>query len=153
MFTAIFIAAVGMLLAGLWLSEGTYWSGVGGVVTFTPDATGIEITTINNTEWSKDEGNRLSEVTNAQSGGQSKFIASVNEEDGTFTVVWNSAAVPSSVGLIQGKPGTLKEYLGASTKYKSQAVMIQKISHKVNAQNGAITYTVSYKGNGVVTNN
>lgn len=151
---AIAISLIVLVVVGMaWLGEGTYWSGVGGVVTYTPDSTGVEITTINNKEWSKDEANRLSEVTNAQSGGNAKYIGSVNEQNGTFTVVWNSAAVPSSVGLTVGLGGTIKEYLGGSTKYKSQAVMIEKITHKVNAQNGAIEYTVTYKGNGAVSNN
>jgi len=54
------------------MAEGNYFSGVGGKVTFTPDLTAVEIT-VNNTEWTKDESNRVSEVTNAQSGGQHDF--------------------------------------------------------------------------------
>jgi hypothetical protein len=132
------------------MAEGTYWSGVGGEVRFTPDETGVEIT-VNNTEWSKDRSNRLAEVTNAQSGGNSKYIASVNDQDGTFTVVWDSDAEPESVGLIEGALGVLKEYLGASGSGKEQDVIIGKLSFKVNTQNGAIMYTVTYKGNGPIT--
>lgn len=134
------------------MAEGTYWSGVGGVVKFTPDLTSIEIT-LNNFTWTKNAKNRLAEVTNAQSGGHAKYIASVSEADGSFDVVWDSAAVPENLGIFPGSSGTIKEYLGGSTKFKSQSIVIEQISHKVDTRNGAITYTCTYKGNGAITNN
>lgn len=134
------------------MAEGTYWSGVGGVVKVTPTATGVEIT-VNNHTWGKDEANRLAEVTNAQSGGATKFISTVDYEDGSFDVVWDSTATPQSVGIQRGKGATLKEYYGNSTKYKSQSIMIEKIATKVNTRGDAIGYTVTYKGNGAITEN
>lgn len=134
------------------MAEGNYFSGVGGKVTFTPDSTAVEIT-VNNTEWTKDESNRVSEVTNAQSGGNAKWIPSVDEQDGSFPVVWDADNPPLSVGLYAGSTGLLKEYLGDSGEFFSQEIVISKVSHKVTTQSGAIMYTVTYKGNGVVTLN
>jgi hypothetical protein len=141
------------LLAWRWLSEGTYTSGVGGVVYFTPDSTGIQITTINNRGWDTEEMNRLAEVTNAQSGGEAKWLATVREGSGTFEVNFNTAATPDSVGLTAGATGTMICVIGNAVHQKSMPTIIEKIAFKSVAKGGeAVTYTVSWKRNGAVTN-
>jgi hypothetical protein len=133
--------------------EGTYTSGKGAVVTFTPDATGVQITGINNTGWDSEESNRKCEVTNAQSGNHTKWIPSCDDTSGAFEVVFNTSATPESVGLKKGALGTLLQYLGNSGRTKSQYVLIEKVAFKLVCNGGtAIKYTVNWQGNGDVTN-
>ena len=147
--TAVLLAIV--VVAALW-GEGTYVSG-GGVVLFTPDSTGVQITTINNTGWGIDESNRLAEVTNAQSLGQAKWIATVAEGSGSFDVIFNTAATPDSVGLSAGATGVMSCLIGNNVHSKTFPAIIEKMSFKSVAKGGeAVTYTCNWKRNGAVTN-
>lgn len=133
--------------------EGTYSSGVGAVVTFTPDSTSTQILTINNTGWASEESNRKCEVTNGQSSGHTRWIKSVDDTTGSFDVVFNQAATPDSQGLVKGAFGTLLQYIGNSGHTKSQYVMIEKVAFKCVCKGGeANMYTVTWQGNGPVTN-
>lgn len=128
-------------------------SPVGGQVTYTPDATAVEVF-LHNFKWAKDQGNKLVETTNAQSGSQEKWLGTINYQTGSFEVLLNVAAMPSTVGIVEGLGGTLKEYHGSSGKYKSQAIKIEKIGHGVEIQSPkALSFTITYKGNGPVTDN
>jgi|SRR5579883_1102937 len=156
MFLTLLLAiafAAAVVAAALRLSEGTYTSGMGGVVYFTPDATGIQITTINNTGWAADEENRIAEVTNAQSVNEAKWLATVNEGSGSFDVIFNTAATPDSVGLKAGATGTMICVIGNAIHQKTMPVIVQKVSFKSVAKGGeAVQYTVNWKRNGAVVN-
>jgi len=135
------------------MAEGTYWTGVGAVVVYVPDSTGIPIA-VNNTEWNKTQKARLGEVTNAQSAGSTKWIAGPREQNGSIPINWDSSVPPVSVGIIEGTTGVIREYYGNSGRYKSQAVIIESLDYKANTQNAAaIAYTLSYRGNGPIVEN
>ena len=132
--------------------EGTYWSGTGAVVTFTPDLTATQILTINNTGWAAKEANMKANVTNGQSGNHTRWIPTIDDTTGSFDAIVNSAAMPSSVGLKKGALGTLLQYYGNSQRTKSQYVLIESVEFKCECQGGkANQYTVTWQGNGPVT--
>jgi hypothetical protein len=128
-----------------------YWSGVGSDIEFTPDATAIEITGISNTGWAVDESNRLAEVSNSQTGNHAVRIACLDDTDGSFEVVWDSNLDPTPNGIYVGATGLLKVFKGTSGNGKEQDIIIEKVSSKASVQQGAVMLTISYKGNGELT--
>lgn len=128
---------------------GLFWSGIGGDVSFTPSG-GVEMT-VANKSWAKNKKNKLNDITNAGSGGNEQYISGVNAQDGSFEVFWDSTLPPETNGLKEGNTGVLVENFGNSGHSYSQSVIIESIAPKVDAQQGAIMYTVAYKGNGPVT--
>jgi hypothetical protein len=125
-----------------------FFSGVGGYARFTPS--GGATLTVANQNWNADYTNRLAEVTNAGSGGNAQYIATVNDQSGSFDVVWDSTNMPQTGGLTAGASGTISLVYGTSGHSDSQSILIEKVSPKLNTQNGAIQYSVSYKGNSAI---
>jgi len=121
-----------------------FWNGIGGAVGFTP--TGGVLMIVSNTEWNKDKKNKINDVTNANSGGNEQYISGVFAQTGSFTVVWDSTLPPDTNGLVEGNTGIISEEFGNSGHGYAQSVIIEQISMKVNAQQGAIMYTVTYRG-------
>lgn len=122
----------------------TFWGGQGGTVEFTPK--GGSQMTVANKSWKFKRANKVNEVTNAGSDDQEQWIAGVSGQEGSFEVFWDSTLPPESNGLYDGNTGTLILNLGASGHYYSQTVIIVSIEPALDAQQGAIMYTVSYKG-------
>ena len=125
-----------------------FFSGVGGYAYFTP--TGGTQKTVANQNWSADYSNRLAEVTNAGSGGNAQFIATVNEQTGQFDIFWDSTNLPAAAGIFPGNTGTIALQYGTSGHQDQQLIIIEKAAPKLNTQNGAIQVSISYRGNGPV---
>ncbi len=133
--------------------EPVYWPGIGAEVLFTPDDIGVEVAGLSNTDWTIAESNRLAEVSNSQTGNHARRIACLDDTDGSFNVVFDSTLEPDSVGIYKGNTGNLKSYKGESGQYAQQDIIIEKVELKAVVQQGAIMYTVSYKGNGDISHN
>jgi hypothetical protein len=124
----------------------TYWNGQGGKVSAGAGPTDLDVIT-----WSLKKGSRLAETTNANSGGAASYIAGVKEYSGTFDVMWDSTALPETV-IGEGMQVTLKLYMGGSTKFYQISAVIESLEPKVDARQGAVMYTCSWKGTGTITN-
>lgn len=144
-----FVALFSLLIVALLLGAETFWGGQGGTVEFTP--TGGSLMTVANKSWKLKKANRVNEVTNAGSLNQEQWISGVNQQEGSFEVFYDSSLPPDSNGLYEGNTGTLVSNLGDSTHYYSQKVIIVSVEPALDAQQGAIMYTVSYKGIGAIT--
>jgi len=148
-----FLIVLFLLFASLAIQAGvaTYWSGIGSEVLFTPDDINVEVEGLSNTDWTVAEANRLAEVSNSQTGNHARRIACLDDTDGSFNVVFDSTLEPRTVGIYKGNTGNLKVYKGESGQYLHQDIIIEKVETKAVVQQGAIMYTVSYKGNGDIT--
>jgi hypothetical protein len=122
-----------------------FWSGIGGYALFTP--TGGATQTVANQNWAADYSNRLAEVTNAGSGGNAQYIATVQEQQGTFDIFWNSLLLPYQAGIVPGGTGIIQLLYGTSGHSDTQFIIIEKASPKLNTQNGAIMVSIAYRGN------
>ncbi len=122
----------------------TYWSGAGSIVKFTPTS-GSEITGISNDSWGEDTEARTAEVSNAQTGNYVARIGGLEDASGSFDVVWDSTLEPDAAGIKANATGTLKQYYGNSTKYRTRSVIIQKVSRKANVRQGELRFTVNWQ--------
>lgn len=127
----------------------TFWNGQGGSTSFTP--TGGSLMTVANKSWKIKRGNKLNEVTNALSVSQEQWIIGVNNQEGTIDVFWDSTLPPESNGVYEGNTAVIVLRLGGSGHYYTQTIIIQSIEPAVDAQQGAIQYTVSFKGISAIT--
>jgi hypothetical protein len=127
-----------------------FFSGVGAFAKFTP--TGGAQLTVANQNWNADYENRLAEVTNAGSGGNAQYIATVNDQSGSFDVIWDSTNRPEGQGIFAGASGTIVLFNGTSGFNDSQLIVIQKLTKKLDCKGGsAIMYSIAYKGNAAPT--
>lgn len=124
-----------------------FYSGVGGKVTF--DTTSdVDFDVI---EWSIDQRSRLAETTSSSDSGWASYIGGVKEASITFSCVWNDSKIPETSGPGLGVAGTLKAYMGGSTKFYSASFVIEQMSPRVNTRNGEVTINITAKATGAVT--
>lgn len=123
-----------------------YKTGRGGVMTFA--ATQLPVV-----EWKLRRRNNVANVTNAKStGGNRELITGpVNEYEGTATILWDSAATPESLGLVDGASGTLSLTVGAGAVSYSITAFFADFEVSVNTREGAVQYTMTWQGSGTLS--
>lgn len=130
-----------------------FYSGKGGKITFNS----VDLPVI---DYEANEENNLAQVTNALTSSDADnalaaadayICGPVTKTEVTSNVVWDSAALPKSIGLIPGLSAAATMQLGASGKSQTGTLFVRNLRPRVNTREGAIQYALAFLFTGAVT--